>query len=273
MTSKGDLILQKLNPNETTFLGIMSGCVEIMLLQPILYCKNAAQQNLKLTLDPRVLYRGLSVSIINMGVATGLQFSFTAKITKAMTKGEVRKLTGAELLMSSFSGGFLSGLVGGPLELVLIQQQRFGGSLAKVPIELIKSYGLPVLTRGMILTSFREGLFCAGYLGMTPLLSRYFNEKHNIKESSAKIYASIIAGLIAAPLSHPFDTLKTGMQGDVQRTKYGSLVETYNAMLKEGGVKRLFNGLFWRTLRMILGIYVINESKLTLAPMFFGSNL
>ena len=125
----------------------------------------------------------------------------------------------------------------------------------------------------MFLASIREGLFTAGYLGITPLLSRYFQENYNTHENNSKVYASIIAGLIAAPLSHPFDTMKTGMQGDVQRTKYGSMRETYLAMQKEGGPRRFFNGLFFRTLRMIMGIYIINECKLRLAPLLFSSYL
>jgi len=164
MADKGDLILQKLNSNQTLVLGVLSGAIEVTLLQPILYCKNAAQQNLKLTLNPKILYRGLSVSVLNMGVATGLQFPITGFVTKLFTGGQVRKLSSSELLMSSFSGGFLSGAIGGPLELILIQQQRFGGSIVGVPAQLAKNYGLSIFGRGMFLCSMREGLFCAFYL-------------------------------------------------------------------------------------------------------------
>ena len=43
------------------------------LLQPMLYCKNAVQQARPFTLDPRVLYRGLLMSVTNMSVLTGAQ--------------------------------------------------------------------------------------------------------------------------------------------------------------------------------------------------------
>ncbi len=43
------------------------------LLQPMLYCKNAVQQARPFTIDPRVLYRGLLMSVTNMGVLTGAQ--------------------------------------------------------------------------------------------------------------------------------------------------------------------------------------------------------
>ena len=270
MTSKGDLILQKLSSNQTTFLGIVAGAIEVTLLQPILYCKNAAQQGLALTLNPKILYRGLSVSIINMSVATGLQFPLTSIITKTLTKGEKRRLTSSELLISSFSGGFLSGFVGGPLELLLIQQQRFGGNILSTGQRLASSFGFFTFGRGMVLCSGREALFCTGYLGITPVLSRYLTEKYKYNEFTAKIWASSIAGCIASPLSHPLDTMKTCMQGDVEKKTYGSMAETYKTVMGEGGPKRFFRGLFFRTFRMILGIYIINDCKLRLAPVFFN---
>ena len=39
----------------------------------MLYCKNAVQQGRPFTLDPRILYRGLLMSVTNMGVLTGAQ--------------------------------------------------------------------------------------------------------------------------------------------------------------------------------------------------------
>ena len=42
-------------------------------MQPMLFCKNAVQQARPFTLDPRVLYRGLLMSVTNMSVLTGAQ--------------------------------------------------------------------------------------------------------------------------------------------------------------------------------------------------------
>ena len=47
------------------------GTIEVVILQPMLYCKNATQQGLPLTLNPAVLYRGIAVSIGNMAVSAG----------------------------------------------------------------------------------------------------------------------------------------------------------------------------------------------------------
>ena len=57
---------QKLSPVENTIVGILVGTLEVSVMQPTLYLKNASQQGLAFTLDPRKLYRGLAVSITNM---------------------------------------------------------------------------------------------------------------------------------------------------------------------------------------------------------------
>ena len=55
------------------------------MLQPMLYCKNAVQQSLPLTLNPMVLYRGVSVSILNMSILTGVQFPLTGGVARLIT--------------------------------------------------------------------------------------------------------------------------------------------------------------------------------------------
>ena len=53
----------------------------------MLYCKNATQQNLPLTVNPSVLYRGVVTSATNMAIITGVQFPLTGLISKAISGG------------------------------------------------------------------------------------------------------------------------------------------------------------------------------------------
>ena len=45
--------LASLSSAENTMLGVAAGTIEVTLLQPMLYCKNATQQNLPLSVGPR----------------------------------------------------------------------------------------------------------------------------------------------------------------------------------------------------------------------------
>jgi hypothetical protein len=78
---------------------------------------------IKLVLDPRIMYRGLLMSITNMAVLTGLQFPLTGALTRFVTGGKERRLTEAEMVSTAFWGGAISGVACAPMELIMIQQQ------------------------------------------------------------------------------------------------------------------------------------------------------
>ena len=68
-----EVALQRLSDAENLTMGLACGAIDVSSTQWMLYCKNPTQQNLPLTLDPRVLYRGFAMSLTNMMVLTGLQ--------------------------------------------------------------------------------------------------------------------------------------------------------------------------------------------------------
>eukprot|EP00041_Stephanoeca_diplocostata_P008352 m.123825 g.123825 ORF g.123825 m.123825 type:complete len:103 (-) comp17280_c0_seq2:910-1218(-) len=69
----------RLTPLQNAALGVSAGTIEIFALQPMLYCKNATQQNLPLSINPKVLYRGVAMSATNMAIITGTQFPLTGE--------------------------------------------------------------------------------------------------------------------------------------------------------------------------------------------------
>jgi len=117
--------MQELTPIENTFLGICAGLIEITAAQPLLYWKNAVQQKLPFTINPKYLYRGLAANAINFSVLCGIQFFGTGVIQQLIIgKNESnRKLTHTESLLAAFGGGVVSGFICGPLELIVVQQQ------------------------------------------------------------------------------------------------------------------------------------------------------
>ena len=174
MLNKSNNVSPKIDFYKNSVVGIFAGTIEVILLQPILFCKNASQQKLKFTINPRILYRGVTMSATNMAVLTGIQFPLTNFISKSILKGENRLPTEKEQMSSAFGGGIISGLVCAPMELIIIQQQRWGGNIIKTPTRIISKYGTKNLMRGLTMSMGREGVFTAGYLGMAPLFSQYF---------------------------------------------------------------------------------------------------
>jgi hypothetical protein len=169
--------LQRLTSAENTMIGLATGAIDVSTTQWVLYCKNASQQGLPLTMNPRILYRGYTMSLTNMCVLSGLQFPLTAIATGIFTGGKQRKLSDSEEIGSAFIGGVLSGFICAPMELVMIQQQRYGTSLFSTPSKIIGDAGIGALFgRGLAMSCGREGVFTAGMLGLGPTLRRQAEE-------------------------------------------------------------------------------------------------
>ena len=216
--------LQRLTSAENTAIGLATGAIDVSTTQWVLYCKNASQQGLPLTMNPRILYRGYTMSLTNMCVLSGLQFPLTAIATGIFTGGKQRKLSDSEEIGSAFIGGVLSGFICAPMELVMIQQQRYGTSLFSTPGKIIGDAGVGALFgRGLMMSCGREGVFTAGMLGLGPTLRRSAEDAGYSKPQAA-MAGALGGGVIAASLSHPMDTIKTCQQGDVTQKTYRGVV-------------------------------------------------
>eukprot|EP00300_Choanocystis_sp_HF-7_P007629 c15412_g1_i2.p1 GENE.c15412_g1_i2~~c15412_g1_i2.p1 ORF type:complete len:152 (+),score=12.01 c15412_g1_i2:111-566(+) len=120
---------EKLNQAENAFMGLLAGGFEVTCTQSLNYLKNASQQNLGFTINPRVLYRGYPSNVLNMGACTMWQFAVAGYIKNFFLGTEHRQLGAVEELTAGFVAGVSSSLLAGPLELMMIQQQRKGGSI------------------------------------------------------------------------------------------------------------------------------------------------
>lgn len=265
--------VKQLSAAQNASVGAIAGTIEVVILQPMLYCKNATQQKLPLTLDPRVLYRGIGVSIGNMIVLTGAQFPLTAGVSRTITGGVDRPLSKGEQVLAAFSGGALSGIVCAPMELIMIQQQRKGTSLVEATRRIVSERGPLTLFRGLETSCGREGLFTAGYLGMGPVFAEALRKNYDMSTATSNFAGAAGAGMIAATLSHPLDTIKTCMQGDVERATYSDFMGTARTLLQQEGIGRFFNGWAFRTSRMICAIWLIGQCKNVFAPLLFPAAL
>ena len=138
------------------------------MLQPMLYCERDAAGCIPLTLDPRVLYRGVGVSIGNMVVLTGLQFPLTGAVAKTITGGVDGLRQVREDRVGLCRRSHL-GFVCAPMELVMIQQQRFGTSMLNAAARIVQEQGRSTLPRAR--TSCGRRPLRGGYLGMGPVFA------------------------------------------------------------------------------------------------------
>merc|ERR1711879_456224 len=93
----------------------------------------------------------------------------------------------------------------------------------------------------------RESLFTMAMLGLCPVLQREFMHRYSMPEHTALAGGALCSSLFAATLTHPLDTIKTCMQGDMAQHKYSSMRRTAAVLVAENGMAQgLFKGLGFR---------------------------
>lgn len=260
----------KLNEFENATVGMTVGVIEVALLQPFNYCKNMIQQGKPLTLDPFKLYRGVGANMINMGSCTMIQFAVGGSMKKAVLGDSDRQLKMYEEMGCGMGAGIISALAGSPLELIMIQQQRKG----KATLATVSDVFPGNILRGFVGTAIREGLWTIGYLAIPPIIRRELTTRYPDTfdtQSKARVPASLLGGLFACYLSHPFDTVKTCMQGDIERTKFGTFSQTAKILFKESGPLAFYRGASFRYGRMVIAVFLMDTLQSMVGPLMYPS--
>lgn len=268
----------KLSGLENAQVGMTMGVIEVLCFQPLNYFKNMKQQSLHISFDPRIMYRGLGANVVNMGACTMIQFAVDGSLKKLVLernhnrnimreKGggrqhlhtdNRRRLQMHEEMGIGIAAGVISAFVASPLTLIMIQQQVKGGST----IDTIRTITTPQhFYRGFVGVAVREGLWTCGYLSFPPVVRRTLRERYPEEfdsDAKARIPAALLGGLFACYLSHPFDTIKTCMQGDIERKTYGTFIETAKVISKSG-FGAFYRGATYRYSRMVCAVYLIDS--------------
>jgi len=136
----------------------------------------------------------------------------------------------------------------------MIQQQRLGGSAFACVAGLNANFPVTVFARGILPTIYRESGYAMGYLGLAPVLTECWKSKMD----HANIFSALVAGVFAGFVTHPFDTAKTIMQGDLSGT---SMRDIMKDLYQSGGVQNFYRGFTFRTATIAVGFFVIGEVK------------
>jgi len=256
-----------LNEYQNALVGATVGMIEVLILQPFNYAKNMVQQGQSISLSPVKWYRGVGANCINMGSCTMIQFAAGGSFKNMVGKGD--NLSASEEMLCGIGAGVVSAFVGSPLELIMIQQQRKGNST----IQAIKSVAKPsLILRGFEGTAVREGLWTCGYLSIPPIVRRELRTRYPDTfptDNKARVPAALLGGLFACYLTQPFDTMKTCMQGDIERTKFGTLTETGRILYGEAGIFAFYRGATFRYGRMCCAVFILDYLKGVVSKIYY----
>lgn len=231
------------------------------------------QQKQPISLSPLVWYRGVGANCVNMGSCTMIQFAVGGTLKKMVLGGEERNLSLKEEMMCGVGAGTMSALVGSPLELIMIQQQRKGGGTVQT-IKNVLGASTANVGRGFIGCAVREALWTCGYLSIPPVIRRTLLEQYPEQfptNDLARIPAALLGGLFACYLTHPFDTIKTCMQGDIERAAYGTFTQTAASIWSQSSIFGFYRGATFRYGRMVCAVFIMDYLRETIAMMLYPS--
>lgn len=251
---------KNLTDGENVTIGVLAAFVEGVILQPTLFWKNAKAQNMPFSINPRVIYRGTTASLYNEMQMMGLQFGLTG-LFQRFDLGEYA---------AAMLGGSTAAIFASPVELIMIQQQKFGGSVLNTVNKIVSEFGVKAMFRGLAPAMMRDALYVSGFLGITPLSQSYLIKEHNMSVTQSGFWASMLGGVAAAVPSHPLDLVKTCMQGDMKQEAYRGMAQSFQLLWAQGRVRRMFSGCFWRSFNIIATVYIANECRNRFPPLLFG---
>mmetsp|Transcript_21533 Transcript_21533/g.73812 ORF Transcript_21533/g.73812 Transcript_21533/m.73812 type:complete len:322 (+) Transcript_21533:101-1066(+) len=202
-------------------IGACVGSIEQTVMRPAVFWKAELQQQrfvLARAVDPRFCYRGLPVAVASIAPITCIQFSATNACMNAIKRrrGGSTANSDADKFISGCFAGVASSLVQSPFQLVEVNQQNSGGSVGATARRVFSTYGFRGFFRGLSMTAMREGIFCSSYIALAPTLkTRLRARRPEMSDGTAVAASAILAGSFGAALSHPFDTMKTCLQGSL----------------------------------------------------------
>ncbi|KAJ1620214.1 mitochondrial carrier domain-containing protein [Pavlovales sp. CCMP2436] len=216
--------------------------------------------------------------------------------------GQPSRSTAAATVASAMGGGALAAFAACPAELVMIQQQLHGTPLLATLVAIVRGnvHNLPghrapvtvagrfapqLLFRGLGPTIMRDAGYVGGMLGVTPVVTcrlermDLFGDDRGTsgegvggaaQSRAASLAASVIGGTSSALFSHPWDVLKTTMQGDLGGVRYGRTpLQAASAIVRQRGMSGLMAGWWWRTLNIVISTFIVNECFLRI-PRYCG---
>jgi len=257
---------------ETCTIGVVCGVSDTTLLQSTNYWKNAQQQRMPFTIDPRLLYRGYAANTTANGLTVMSQFFLNGAMKRLLTGGVERPLSNGEKIFAGVAAGAVSSVIASPLELIMVQQQKHGGGLVTTA-RALASQGPATVFRGLEGMVLREGIYCGGYLGVVPVVRQTITERYpnsfGKTEDRARLCATFLAGPLCSFASHPPDTIKTLLQGDTAGERYRGYAQAVRSLVAERGVAALWSGLPWRVVRQFCAVFLFDKINSDLAPRLF----
>lgn len=236
---------------QSTIAGIAAGAGEVGLNHPLWTIKTLMQKGEPITLNPRILYRGILPNAASMIPITAIQVGLNRFFQQRFFSSN-HELTTTQRVITAFTAGAASSLVSCPTEMIMTHQKT---SFYATGAQLVRQNGYSRLYTGLLATMLREGMFTTFFLGVTPVLKERIRV-HCPHDFAASIFAGMLAGIGATLASQGVDTVKT-LQQSASAAESAGLVTTMQKLYSSKGVSGFFTGVIPRGTRVMSAVTVM----------------
>jgi len=233
-------------------VGMFAGVAQVVVDQPLLYKKNATQLHASMEKKRvyqmvRMLYKGGLINASTLGIITAVQLAVAGGMRNSLFSDPNSAWAH---ISATYVGGFVSGVLSGPAEYMILHKQNFNKTDFSFATALKSSH------HGMLAACLRDGGFAAFCFGLTSVIKVHMTTRD--QEVVKGVYAGSIAGVLSTGVTHPFDTIKTHLQNEghlrTKKSTWAKGVELY----KRGGIQELYKGCVWRGMRVISGTIIMS---------------
>lgn len=200
----------------------------------------------------KALWKGLRVSLVHQVPATGLYYTTYEQIKKFITREFISEEY-APIFAGSISRAFVIALTC-PFEYIrtAIQAQDINRGFFEILNFSVKKYGVTRLWNGLGVTALRDIPFSAIYWFEYEKFKSYLERNFSSSLPNTSLNPLFIhfmsgatSGIIASIFTHPFDVIKTRIQGNVDEK-----ITFKKALTQVISERAYFDGLRPRVLRV-----------------------
>lgn len=235
--------------SEQATAGSAAAIAEVVVNHPFWTMKTRMQTGEPFTMKPNVLYRGFKLNVASMIPITVVQM-WAYSVFQSQEFAAIQNPW--SMAACAFSAGAIPAVFACPVEMVMTHMKK-DDKFSTIARMLMKQGGIQRLYAGFMMTAMRDGVFTIGYM-VAPDFIKPKLQPYCETDESAAFWSKVVAGVGAAVVSQPFDTVKTAQQSGKQTWK--------------DAMKNPYKGGFFRGVRVVSAVYIMSKVKDNM-DMFF----
>jgi solute carrier family 25, member 38 len=192
------------------------------------------------------------------------------------------RLTNAENLVTGAVARVFAGFLMMPVTVIKVRYESdfyAYKSLAGASRDIVAREGLRGFFSGFGATAVRDAPYAGLYVVFYEASKKKLNavagkDTGGVVAASVNFTSGVLAAAVATSITNPFDAVKTRLQ--LLPAKYGNMIKATKLMLKEDGVRSLFDGLGLRMGRKALSsalAWTVYEELIGRAERRFSENI